>query len=320
MKVLLIDVDSKIPNIALMKLSGYYKSKGDSVELRKLNYNGFPKKKKITTIDALEYDKVFVSIIFTCNKDVLNVNAKDITFGGTGWDLTTKLPPEIDDFEEDYSIYPENTSSYGFLTRGCIRNCPFCFVPRKEGMIKRYRDVSQVVKHKKVYFLDNNIFAHPDCDKILQELVDKKIRCQFNQGLDIRLLTETKAQLLSKLNYFGDYIFAFDDLRDKSLIDANLILLKKYIKKDWKIKFFIYCNANMPIIQVTDRITWCKNNKCLPYLMRDKNCWEDNNVYFYNNLGAYCNQPGLFKNLTWKQFLNKRTKNKNTIEDCLRLW
>jgi len=163
MKVLLVDVDSKIPNLALMKISNYYRNKGLDIELRKLGYQYYPGNKKKTTIDGSNYDAIFISVIFTTNKDVFEViNNKNVYIGGTGHKITKKLPMEIDNEECDYSIYPDNNMSYGFITRGCIRNCPFCFVPKKEGMIYKDREVDQVVKHKKVIFMDNNILAHPD--------------------------------------------------------------------------------------------------------------------------------------------------------------
>ena len=121
------------------------------------------------------------------------------------------MPDEIEKLAPDYSVYPDNDTSYGFITRGCIRNCGFCYVPKKEGNIKKVCDIDQIVRHKKVEFLDNNILAYPTHKVILQELIDKKIKCSLNQGLDIRLIDRENSTLLSKLRYMGCYIFAFDD-------------------------------------------------------------------------------------------------------------
>ena len=311
MKVLLVDVDSKIPNLALMKISNYYRNKGLDIELRKLGYQYYPGNKKKTTIDGSNYDAIFISVIFTTNKDVFEViNNKNVYIGGTGYEITKKLPMEIDDEDCDYSIYEDNNMSYGFITRGCIRNCPFCFVPKKEGMIYRDREISQIVKHKKVMFMDNNILAHPDHKKILRELVDKKIRCQFKQGLDIRLVDEENIELLSKLNYIGEYIFAFDNICYKGLIEQKLPMIRKYITKDWKLKFYIYVHPDMKIEDdVKFRIKWCKENKFLPYIMRDITCWNSKKKDLYTDLAAWCNQPSFFKKTTFEQFMKKRTNN-----------
>jgi len=258
MKVLLVDVDSKIPNLALMKISNYYKRKGLDVELRKLGYDYYPKKKKTTIIDGKDYDAIFISVIFTTNKNVFEViNNLNVYIGGTGHEITKKLPMEIDNEECDYSIYEDNNMSYGFITRGCIRNCPFCFVPKKEGMIHKYREIKDIVKHKKVIFLDNNILAYPKHKEILKELVDMKLKCQFNQGLDIRLTDEKNVKLLSELKYIGNYIFAFDNICYKPLIKQKLPLLKKYLPRDWQMKFYIYINPTMDIqSDIKFRIEW----------------------------------------------------------------
>ncbi len=77
----------------------------------------------------------------------------------------------------------------------------------------------------------------------------------------------------------------------------------------------------MPIQDTVKRIKWCKQNKVLPYLMRDKNCWASKNKEFYNNLAAYCNQPSIFKKMDFnKDFIEKRTKNIDTQNKCKQLW
>jgi len=320
-KILLVDVDSKIPNLVLMKLSTYYKEKGCNVELKKLGYDGIPHVRNKSIINANGFDKVFVSIIFTMNKNVVQIEGcEDVSYGGTGYDLTIKLPEKIDNCEQDYSIYPNNDISYGFITRGCIRNCEFCFVPKKEGKIHKYRNVDQIVKHKKVKFMDNNILAYPECEEILQEIVDKKIRCQFNQGIDIRLLTEKRAELLSKIKYIGEYLFAFDDLRFEKIIDKNFKMFKKFIPKDWKCKFYVYCNANMEIKDVVYRIEWCKENKALVFLMRDKNCWGSPLSSFYSNLASYCQSVATYKKMGFDLFMEKRTNNLNKRKEHIELY
>jgi radical SAM superfamily enzyme YgiQ (UPF0313 family) len=212
-EILLIDVDSKIPNIVLMKLSAHYKKLGKRVTLLQLHYDYYsiPKKR---LINSENFEKVFVSIIFDNNKNsLLFSNIGNVSVGGTGYDLTIKLPDDIESITDyDYSLYNETDISYGFITRGCIRNCSFCFVPKKEGYIKQVSTIDNIVKFKLTKFLDNNILAFDGHKNILSELVDKKIRCQFNQGLDIRLLDNDNAKLLSQMNYFQEYIFAFDNI------------------------------------------------------------------------------------------------------------
>lgn len=323
MKILLVDVDSKIPNLALMKLSSYYDD--HDVDFIKLKFNGYPRKtRKIRKINAIEYDKVFVSIIFDVNKDVIIIeNCDDVLIGGSGYDLSVVLPDYIDDLDEDYSLYPDNNYSYGFITRGCIRNCYFCLVPNKEGKTYFYRDWRRIVRHKRTYFLDNNILGYKEHKKILEELVYEKVACQFNQGLDIRLIDDENAALLSEMNYVNDYIFAFDDIKFEKMVDRGLNIFQKYFDKEWQIKMYIYCHPLMPLNDVIYRINWCKDRKIFPYLMRDSSCWNSEYRDFYIDLAAYCNQSSL-KYLEFDDYMVRRYSYRQErierVDNNIELW
>lgn len=311
MKILLIDADSTIPNLALMKLSSHYKTYGAEVKLLRLNIPYYPnRKKKVYHIDTEEYTLAFCSIIFPSSKEY--ITGDGIEYGGTGYSISSKLPEEIEACDPDYSIYPDNDISYGFLSRGCIRNCSFCFVPEKEGYIYRDSTIDQIVKHKKVKFMDNNFLALPDRKELLLELIEKNIRCQFNQGLDIRLVDQEISGLLSKLNYMGEYIFAFDNIKTKNIIERKLELMGW--RKDWQFKFFVYVHPDMPIRDTLDRVEYLYENKCLPYIMRDISCWDSDYSRFYTDLASWCNQPSFFKKMTFEEFLNKRHMGKNRLD------
>jgi len=303
-KILLVDADSTIPNIALMKLAAYYKQ----VDIVKCNISYYPHKRKDVVVNAVGYDKVFVSAIFFSTPNHLKVtNCNCIEYGGSAYSITKKLPDEVIAWKSDYSIYPNADTSYGFLTRGCFRNCEFCIVRQKEGNIHLDESVEKIVQHKQVKFLDNNFLCHPQADEILQRLVAHKIRFQFNQGLDIRLVTDENARLLSQADYIGSYIFAFDNVSDEDIIVNKLGILKKHSTSNWACKFFIYCHPEMDIVNsVCYRVNWCKANQVLPYLMRDISCWDSDESGFYTDLGAWANQPGIFKNMSFEEFMYKR--------------
>ena len=211
----------------------------------KLNLPYFPNRKKNEHTIINEYYKIFCSVIFEGNINF--IKGKNIIFGGTGFDLTTILPNYIENLKCDYSLYPDNDISYGFITRGCIRNCSFCKVPKKEGYIHRVNDV----KYK------NTI--------------------------------KDKLKILSW-------------------------------RKDFQFKFFVYINPSMKLEETVQRIEWLKKNKCLPYIMRDITCWNSQYNNFYIDIAAYCNQPNLFKKLTFEDFLNKRHTNTNRISESLNLY
>ena len=206
MKIGLIDVDGhKFPNLALMKISAYHKSRGDTVEWC------FP-------LDY--YDIVYQSKVFdnTYSPDIdWTPMADKIIKGGTGYNLNSKLPDEIEHMYPDYSLYPELTqnTAYGFMTRGCPRACSFCIVAAKEGR-KSYKvaDLSEFWNgQKNIVLLDPNILACRDHLDLLQQLVDSKACVEFNQGLDIRLTNEKNIELINKIKV-KEIHFAWDNAKD----------------------------------------------------------------------------------------------------------
>lgn len=307
MKILLVNVDSRW-NMAIRKMYNHFRLRHD-VEMIDLGFSGYPHK-RTKVIDGAEYDAVYVSNLFDINADrVTVINCEDVTFGGIGSrNPHLQLPPEIEQTEPFY--YPDEDTSYGFITRGCIRKCWFCKVPKYEGGLKAYNKVEQVVKHKKVKFLDNNILAYPEHMDVFRWLLDHPdIKCEFNQGLDFRLVNDENLDALSRLNYMGEYIFAFDEPRYQPLLEKKLALIKKYIPQPWKLKFYIYYHPSMDLRQLFDRVEWCRARECLPYVMRDAACWDCERKEFLIDYAAYCNQAGMFKKLTFEQFMEKRTKN-----------
>lgn len=178
MKIGLMDVDShRFPNLCLMKLSGFYKSRGDSVEWWKA--------------DA-RYDYIFKAKVFSneYSPDIPDPENGFVVRGGTGYPGSGSLWPEIENACPDYSLYPEFPEAYGFLTRGCPRGCSFCIVGQKEGRIsRRVAEIGQFwTGQPEIKLLDPNILACRERSDLLQELKDTGARVDFTQGLDIRFV------------------------------------------------------------------------------------------------------------------------------------
>jgi hypothetical protein len=169
-KMLLLDVDSTIPNLALMKISAWYKAKGDNVNLVKIKIR---RRKDGTLKESIKVDlsdkpdKVYISVIFKKNKQAVDDLVAqhpefDIDIGGSGYDIEKQLPPEIENMKPDYTLYPDFDYSIGFSTRGCFRHCHFCIVPEKEGMFKKgnHPETWYNPEYDKIVFLDNNILTN----------------------------------------------------------------------------------------------------------------------------------------------------------------
>lgn len=307
MKILLVNVDSRW-NMAIRRMYTYFTQQGHDVKMRDLRLSGYPHKRRVR-IDAFGYDQVYVSNIFEQNAYRVFVdNCGDVIYGGIGSrDPNLQLPAEI---EATAPYYAEGEKfSYGFITRGCIRKCWFCKVPKYEGGLKAYNRVESIVRGvpgEVVKFLDNNILAYPDHMAVFNWLIERGTRCEFNQGLDFRLVNDENLDALARLNYVGEYIFAFDDPKYQPLLDKKVQLIKKYIPKPWKVKFYIYYHPDMDLGQLFDRVEWCRERECLPYVMRDAACWESDKREFLIDYAAYCNQAGMFKKTTFAQFLEIR--------------
>ena len=191
MKIGLVDVDghSGFPNLALMRLSAWHKVRGDDVEW----WSGFT-----------HYDRVYLSKVFTFTPDFDTViDADEIITGGTGYQDYTSLPPEVEATPPDYSIYPHYHRAIGFLTRGCIRDCPWCIVPRKEGYIHPAATWDEIRRpdSREIVFLDNNVLASEHGLGQIDRMGGEPVWVDFNQGLDARLITPESAALLADLHW-----------------------------------------------------------------------------------------------------------------------
>jgi len=196
MRVVLFDIDSKIPNLALMKLSSFYKLRKCEVVLSQ----------KCQSIPA---DVYFASAVFNHYKSnakiqrLKEIYGDRISFGGTGVDLTTSLSDEMDDCFPDYCLYGHTKYALGFLTRGCNNRCTFCVVPKKEGRLRpNYSTFDDFMPkgQQNVMLLDNNLLAAPNVHNLLEEIARRKLRVNFSQTLDIQFLTDEIYQRLKKVD------------------------------------------------------------------------------------------------------------------------
>lgn len=275
MKIGLIDVDGhNYPNLPLMKLSAWHKAKGDQVEW----YN---------PLISGHMDIVYLSKVFSFTPDYeYFIDADRIIKGGTGYaislidgkeqyDKSKDLPlnDEIEHIYPDYTLYPEQTKDccFGFLTRGCPRGCAFCHVAPKEGQCShKVADLSEFWNGQKhIELLDPNLLACPDWKELLQQLIDSKAKVNFSQGLDIRVMTSEKAEMLSKIKIDAIH-FAWDRYEDKDIIQPRFLEFRKISpirQKDLQV--YVLCGDRKKEILDGDleRIYWLRDNGYAPYVM-----------------------------------------------------
>ena len=240
MRIGFIDCDNKnsknpFPNLALMKISAFHKKQGDTTEWYE----------PLKCLENGEYDKVYVSKVFSFTDNYeYPIYSKEIEYGGSGFAITvvngkeiydkTKdkpLPYEIEHIYPDYSLYGIKDTAYGFLTRGCPRGCDFCHVKYMQGL-KSHR-VAYLNEfwngQKNICLLDPNISACMEWKEVFNELIESKANVNFSQGLDIRLMTEEKINLLQQIKTNGVH-FAWDRYEDKNIVYPKLLQLSQITK------------------------------------------------------------------------------------------
>ena len=347
MNIAIIDADlvgknkHRFPNLVCMKLSGYYKELGHNIAL-KMDYEN------LDQYDKIFISKVFIDTVIPFEpedksmkkeeqvgdfyKDNILLNMPNVEYGGTGffYDKAPKLPSEVEHHMPDYHLYDEWVNeqlenggnrvdfkyyldySIGFVTRGCFRQCEFC-VNKNYKKVEAHSPLSEFVdkSRKKICLLDDNFLGCPNWKDILSQLQVTGKSFQFKQGLDERILTDEKCEMLFKSKYDGEYIFAFDNVADAELIEKKLQLLRKYTDKIPK--FYVFCGFDrndkwdeefwkQDIFDIFKRIEILMKYKCLPYIMRFNRYEESPHRGLYISIARWCNQPSFFKKKSLREF------------------
>ena len=294
MKIRLLATDSKIPNYAIMKISTYHKRLGDDVDWYDPIFDMYD-------TDILYESKVFT---FTPEYQYYPVNTKIIR-GGTGIDIESKLSPEIECIDElDYSLYPDCDYSIVFTTRGCIRRCPFCVVPKKEGLIHNVSIPKLNPKSKYIKILDNNFFANKTWRENLELLKSFNQPLEFNQGIDLRLLNEEQCLAISKCKVKQIYC-AWDNYNDKEKILPKIKMLCKYVKP-YKITCYVLVGFENKEIVDTDleRVMTLKELGVNPFAMGYID-FDDPKYEKSKSVKDFCrwvNMKATFKSVKWEEY------------------
>ena len=396
MHIGLVDADllcngTRHPNLALLKIAGYFKDNGYVRKVSGVDCSTVNTYELLTNDSNFEelqqLDHIYVSCVFsftlddpplllTCLMENKSI-AKKVHMGGTGSYANMSVEDgfadkreedmhrlEHDDFLNsltnksgthgidmrtqmpDYHLYDEFVGimetikkspayykdykeySIGFLTRGCFRRCPFC-VNKLERKAMPYSNLNDFLDQERdekgklvrpyIYLWDDNFLASPYWETLLDELIATDRPFQFRQGLDERLLAQSKrgedmAKKLANANYHGDFIFAFDNWFDRRLIEKALKIWKYYCPKK-ETKFYLFCGFRqspnddkkfqLDIAEIFMRICVLMRYGCLPYIMRHEDYKKAPISNLYVQIARWCNQPGFYRNLSFWQFCYK---------------
>lgn len=294
MRIGLVDVDGhNYPNYALMKLSAYHKLRGDSVEWANPLFG--------------EYDRVYMSKVFTFTPDNTDIWRCEVVKGGTGYDITSKLPVNIDCLQPDYSLYGITDTSYGFLTRGCPRHCPWCIVPLKEGTTKPYMTIDEIANgNRNIILMDNNVLSSNYGLQQIEIAARRGYRLDFNQGLDARLITDEIAKLLANCNWIRYIRVACDHSGQIPSIEKALQLLRKH---GYKRALFVYCLIN-EYKETYERMKylWGRrgdlNPHCQPY--RDFNNPHQVIPQWQKDMAHWANRKWLYNTIWFDDFMPRK--------------
>jgi len=280
MKIGLIDVDGKMPNLALMKLSAFHKACGDEVTWYDPLFGGF--------------DKVYASKVFDFSADYgYWPDYCEIERGGTGYDLRSKIAPEAEGCSPDYSIYPKCEYSLQLFSRGCIRACEFCVVPEKEGRIRGVDAMDLNPKGKHIEVLDNNFFGHKGWESAVGWL-QKAGQPVSLHGVDARILTRSHADALNSLKHIKQIHIAWDDhnadLRPKLREIATWI-------KPYKLMCYVLIGFGSTEEQDLWRVESLREIGIDPYVMA-----MDKDEYYQHRFQRWVNHKAIWKTVKWKDY------------------
>ncbi len=289
MNIGLIDVDGhNFPNLALMKLSAYHKGRGDDV--------GW------VTIDS--YDRTYMSKVFTFTPDYAQgfSDYGELVKGGTGYDISATLSPEIDRMMPDYDLYPNISEAYGFLTRGCPRKCSWCIVPRKEGDIRAYMDIEEFLCGRpRAVLMDNNVLAHEHGLAQIEKIINLGISVDFNQGLDARIIAEHKdvAMLLSRVRWSSYLRMACDTKGDIPFVEKAIQRLNSFGIKSYKI--FVYVLVKN-VKDGLERVEFLRDKGCNPFAQPYLDFETGKTTKELRRFARWVNHKAIFKSVDFKNY------------------
>lgn len=279
MRVSLVDVDSRIPNLALMRASTWHKQRGDEV---KLGY------------DPLfdDPDICYASKMFDFTAEPQYMPDCETLKGGPGYSLTEKMPFEdYDRIMPDYSLYGCDYA-IGRFTRGCPNRCPWCVVPKMDGNeVRHVADLKDFWQGQKVVrLLDDNIMA--DADEFIRDC-GQLSRAGVHviwEALDIRLVTDETARAIASVRTEKSIHFAWDGHGQDDAVPRGIETLERNGIKPWRLMFYVLVGFNTDREYDLHRIYTLRDMGANPFVMP-----FDKSDRYQKDLARWCNNKFIFK-------------------------
>lgn len=305
--ILLVDVDGgRFPNFALMKICAYHKMIGNNVIVHNdLFRNCYG-----------DIDLCYASKVFTFSKEELYFPADcEVIKGGTGFDIHSQLPDEIETMLPDYSMYPQFEYAVGFLSRGCIRNCPWCIVPEKEGYLYQYSDIEKIAScgRRHVVLMDNNFLAN-DYEFVKEQLEKAQklnLFIDFNQGLDARKVNELNAPLLANTKWKAatgnnSYIrFACDTMDMVKYLSEAILTLRSH-KYNGEIFVYVLAKELDETLERLNKIL-AIDPKIHPFVQPYRDFHRNGEIQNHElkRLARWCNHAAIRKSCSFLEYKQK---------------
>ena len=231
--VRITQLDGKLPNLALMRLSAWHRSIGDEVHWVRGTSRG---------LWEPEYNIVYGSAIFADTAKASALFRKQFPnaiVGGSGGDKSLRVEDIVPSqfMTLDYSGYPDFDSSIGYAMRGCRFKCGFCVVPKQEGKARPNSTIDQIWRGtgfpKHIHLLDNDFFGNPDWRDAVAAIKSGGFKVCINQGINVRLLDDEQAEAIVEINPWDDGFHrkrlycAWDNLGDERVFFDGVGRLEK---------------------------------------------------------------------------------------------
>lgn len=273
-------MEPKVVNSAMMRVSSFHKSVGDDVESYSALFHD-------------SYDKIYAFSIFDfTDKSMVR---SDMICGGTGFkDLICKrLPRKIEKCDYDWSLYPDCDYSLVWFSTGCVNDCKFCLVRKKEGFLKAVTPKNLNPNGKYVKVCDNNFFANPKWREAIQQLKDWGQPVDF-QSIDVRTLNPERCKALMSLKHEKRIKIAWDDPKFDMVP-----VLKKVLKhiSGWRFMCYVLIGFNSTPEEDLMRLEELRNLKIDPFVMP----YNKSDPY-QSRLARWCNNKAVFRTTSWEDY------------------